>query len=418
MSVPGGPGWLTDIFESHFVFEERSYTSIDDVWSLRRGARKPAQIKCFDGKGAISGKLFVAAPEGRTIGHNGIEITFKTYVHSAEVDAIEVVKKTWTLLEAGEIDGAVEISFDIDLLEIQSLRDTFDGEHLSLRHCLTYRIVRPWYTFSVRGEEPIAIANASIPDNMPAEPKESILKIEDFGGGCYLDHGKCTFTTDDTLVGTVAFGAMGADTMPIGKVELIVGRSEQMAKEFRDSIVRRHVLHSGEAGWVSSDMAMDVEVELAASAADAPMEAEAEDTGHFEGKLPPSMAPSARPRRSNAAAPEPFGSRGRPRAARTLAEAALISKVRPLSRGRSRARRPRDRPAQRRLGRVLGAAAADRGRRAGARGRGRQEAQAAAQRVLDDAPHPPAARQQRRLSGRGARDGSAWPPPRERARLL
>ena len=57
--------------------------------------------------------------------------------------------KRWVLLEAGSIAEPIEVGFDIDLAELK-LRDTFDGVNLFLRHKIQYRIVRPWYTFSVR----------------------------------------------------------------------------------------------------------------------------------------------------------------------------------------------------------------------------------------------------------------------------
>ena len=70
----GGPGWLTDIFDCKFVFDHSCYTLVPDVFHKKQTG-DDAQMKSFDGRGAISGKLVVVPPEGRSISHNGIEIT-------------------------------------------------------------------------------------------------------------------------------------------------------------------------------------------------------------------------------------------------------------------------------------------------------------------------------------------------------
>ena len=79
MAVPtGGPGWFNDIFEAKFVFDSSGYTMVPDALESLSND-KEVQMKCFDGKGAISGKLVIMPPEGRDITHNGVEIIFKSY---------------------------------------------------------------------------------------------------------------------------------------------------------------------------------------------------------------------------------------------------------------------------------------------------------------------------------------------------
>jgi len=175
-----------------------------------------------------------------------------------------VVKKQWTLLEAGELSEAVEIGFDIDLPELKaSLRDTFDGQFISLRHSIGFRIVRPWYTFSVRGEEDVAIANACLPDTAPPEPTETVLRIDDFGGVCEFDHGKCTFNADAHLIGSLSFSGLSTDAQAIAKAELIIGRTEQWAaSQSEDSEVRRHVLHGDDQSPIQADRVLPVDIAL------------------------------------------------------------------------------------------------------------------------------------------------------------
>lgn len=72
--MPGGPGWLSDIFECKIVFEDSCYTTVEDEHQKSRSGGEGAQIKCFDGRGAISGKLIVVPPESRDVTHRGIEV--------------------------------------------------------------------------------------------------------------------------------------------------------------------------------------------------------------------------------------------------------------------------------------------------------------------------------------------------------
>ena len=157
-------GWFRNIFDAKLVLDPTLYTLVADP-------HYNIEVKHFDGRGAISGKLVVAAPEGRTVDHEGIEISFSTIVdNKADMQSTRgpAMLKTWTLLEPGEVTGAIEIPFDIDLTQIPQLRDSYDGEHIALRHVLSYRIVRPWYTFSVRGEEVVSVGLSHLPAR--AEP--------------------------------------------------------------------------------------------------------------------------------------------------------------------------------------------------------------------------------------------------------
>ena len=78
MGMVGGPGWVSDIFDTKLVFEESCFSEVDDVFMTRFNGISDKKIKCFDGRGAISGKLIIVPPEGREITHRGVEITFTT----------------------------------------------------------------------------------------------------------------------------------------------------------------------------------------------------------------------------------------------------------------------------------------------------------------------------------------------------
>lgn len=207
---PRDTGWIHDIFDTKLNFEKSQYTlaslherQSDKEWDS-------SETKCFDGASSISGKLLVVAPTGREVSHNGIEVMFRSIlIDKVNVDGQfeDVMLKTWTLLEAGSIKEAIEIPFDIDLTQLPQLRDSFDGEHMALRHVIAYRIVRPWYTFSVRGEEAIGIFGALPPERMAA-PENTRLIVNDFGGTAEFDHGKSTFTNDDRIVGNVFLSEM------------------------------------------------------------------------------------------------------------------------------------------------------------------------------------------------------------------
>lgn len=173
---------------------------------------------------------------------------------------LPVVLKTWVLLEAGSVNEPIECPFDIDLSELD-LRDTFVGEHLSFRHVVSYRVVRPWYTFSVRGEEAIVIRNC--PVEMPAPPEKTVLAVDDFGAECTFDHGKCTFSTDGQLVGTITFRGMSAATS-IGEVHVLLGRTEKWTtSSAEDATMRSFVVHSAEQAPVETDITIPVDISLA-----------------------------------------------------------------------------------------------------------------------------------------------------------
>lgn len=256
--MPGGPGWLSDIFDCQFVFDESSYTLVPNGCEFLQQAEK---IKRFDGRGAISGKLIIVPPEGRDINHNGIEITLasNSLVAADMAATYPVVFKTWVLLEAGNINEPIECPFDIDLSELK-LRDTFDGANMSFQHVISYRVIRPWYTFSVRGEEPISIVNCATPS--PPLPEKTVLVVDDFGAVCTFDHGKCTFSADGQLVGTVTLSNMSAAS-PVSEVGVMLGRTEKWTlNSALDAEVRVHWLHTVEQAPLEMDTTLAVDISL------------------------------------------------------------------------------------------------------------------------------------------------------------
>jgi hypothetical protein len=269
--------------EAKLVFDSSGYTMVKDRIAEVDGVGKNPQMKCFDGKGAVSGKLVIVPPEGREVGHNGVEIILRSYCHLIDsVDTFpgDVVCKKWVLLEAGSIAEPIEVAFDIDLSELD-LRDTFDGEKMCFRHMLGYRIVRPWYTFSVRGEEAIAIRNCPPPKDAPPPPVSSTLVVSDFGGVCTLDHGKCSFSADGRLIGSITFSEMQPGTN-VAEVALLLGRTEMWGESTgQDATVRYHVIHPTQHAPISSDCTLPVDIALAQTGA---------ESGQ-DGPLPPSVLP-------------------------------------------------------------------------------------------------------------------------------
>ena len=257
-----GPGWVNDIFQAEFVFDESSYSLVDDDYSVHlarhtgskalEGLKSPPQVKCFDGRGGLTGKLVITPPEGREVSHNGVEITLtSTAVTWVDTQDYDVVVKKWVLLEPGAIAEPIEVSFDIDLAEL-GLRDTFTGATMALRHALQYRIVRPWYTFAVRGYEHIAIRYCPPPAEAPPPPDSTVLQLDDFGGVCAFDHGKCTFACDGRLVGTIAFTSMH-QSVPIAEAAVVVGRTEMWRNGTgRDVVVRQRLAAAIVSGAVGS----------------------------------------------------------------------------------------------------------------------------------------------------------------------
>jgi len=283
MALPtGGPGWFNDIFVAKLEFEKSCYTLVADEHAKMHDG-KDEQIKLFDGKGAISGKLQITPPEGRDINHNGIEISFnsQSITFGAANPPGKTILKKWTLLEAGSINEPIEIGFDIDLSEL-NLRDTFVGANMSFAHSVAYRIVRPWYTFSVRGEERIAIVNCTPKDAPPPPPTEHVLCLDDFGGLCTFDHGKCVFAADGAMVGVLRFTDMKPGTS-LSEVALLLGRTEQWStNEGCDATVRYHLLHTSDMAPITCDCDIAVDISL---------DKKGSELDGVEGPLPPTMLP-------------------------------------------------------------------------------------------------------------------------------
>jgi len=275
MSVPGGPGWLNDIFDARLAFEEGSYTLVPDE------DLNGKKVKSFDGLRCMSGKLIIAPPEGRDVSHRGVLIILKSVASTHSGLQTEVLRKEWTLMEEGSLAEAIEVGFDIELAEVANLRDTFKGDSMHLRHFIGYRIVRPWYTFSVKDEEEILVHGCQ-PASTQAPPADHIISIEDCGGVCTLDHGKCEFSTDGRLVGSVNFSQMTADAA-IASVELLLGRTEMWQEtEGADSVVRHHLLHTPEMGIISTEYTIPIDIALSEKG---------NGTLGNDGPIPPTMVP-------------------------------------------------------------------------------------------------------------------------------
>ena len=98
MSVPtGGPGWFNDIFEAKFVFDSSGYTMVPDALESLVN-NKQVQMKCFDGRGTVSGKLVIVPPDGRSIRHNGIVLTFRSYCRAYKQTITHLRKTVFAML--------------------------------------------------------------------------------------------------------------------------------------------------------------------------------------------------------------------------------------------------------------------------------------------------------------------------------
>lgn len=196
-----------------------------------------------------------------------------------------MVNKQWLLLEAGSLAEPTEVAFDVNLAELGSeLRDSFDGETMCFRHVLGYRIARPWYTFSVRDEEAIAIRNCPPPRHAPPPPDDAVLVVNDFGGTCTLDHGTSVFSAErGRLIGSITFSQMQTQVPPqVAEVALLLGRTEMWGQDAgTDATIRYHVIHSSEHNAITCDCVLPVDIALTQAGS---------DSGQHEA-LPPSMAP-------------------------------------------------------------------------------------------------------------------------------
>ena len=98
MSAWGGPGWFSDIFDVKLVFSDGFTMVHDKVATVDGEDEKEQQMKCFDGRGTVSGKLVIVPPDGRSIRHNGIVLTFRSYCRAYKQTITHLRKTVFAML--------------------------------------------------------------------------------------------------------------------------------------------------------------------------------------------------------------------------------------------------------------------------------------------------------------------------------
>jgi hypothetical protein len=88
--------------------------------------------------------------QGCTVSHNGIIIVIDSSIHNHEnIGQIDILlEKEYKInTDVNEIKGDLEIPFSLEFPE--ALQNSYDGDLFSIRHSITAKVLRPWYTFDV-----------------------------------------------------------------------------------------------------------------------------------------------------------------------------------------------------------------------------------------------------------------------------
>ncbi|CAM9817948.1 unnamed protein product [Scytosiphon promiscuus] len=247
----GGPGWFNDVFKiSVEVDTERTWM---DTLSLSLVPRNVFQRHCplLDASENISGTVTVTAPTSKRVWLSGVSVTFEEYLMTVDSETGELVGALEAQVAAGQFikDKAV-FSFNLDLTLLDGhrrwpVRETYVGDLMALRHRLMVSAHRPWYTFNVYAQIPIAMESLSCaPDEDAGQDNEEggpnhVLVISDCNGRCEFDFGVDSFNLGDVLQGMVRFMDV---TSPIVGAHVMLLRAEFMYGEASEVLVSEHTI--------------------------------------------------------------------------------------------------------------------------------------------------------------------------------
>lgn len=106
----------------------------------------------------VSGFVRITAPAGRVIPHQGIKAVLESSLYAIEGLATrDLYGEEITICGPGELIGTVDLPFAFLNPANTPLSESYEGELFSIRHKIILNVERPWYTFNVASEAPIAV---------------------------------------------------------------------------------------------------------------------------------------------------------------------------------------------------------------------------------------------------------------------
>jgi hypothetical protein len=185
--VHSGPGWLNDIFTLQVFFDsdfQDPTTSPNLVKQLDEDGEEVDVLfhrALFSSGAKVCGFVRITAPATRSVKHNGIVMKLEsTFIVEQETECRDLFLEQIDLVPSGSISGTVDFPFAFEGAAREGLRESFEGQHFSIRHNVTATILRPWYTFEVTSALPITIQRiydiqlpASSPDTVDPVLTES-----------------------------------------------------------------------------------------------------------------------------------------------------------------------------------------------------------------------------------------------------
>ncbi|CAN0434611.1 unnamed protein product [Pylaiella littoralis] len=248
----GGPGWFNDIFKISVELDaDRTWV---DTLSLSLVPRNVFRRHCplLDTRDNITGTVTVEAPTSKSVWLQSVTVTFEEHLMTLDSDDTGMLMGALeSKVAAGQfIKDKTVFHFSLDLTLLDGhrrwpVRETYVGDLMALRHRLVVSAQRPWYTFNVYSQIPLAMeCLSSAPDEDAGQENEEggpnhVLVISDCNGRCEFDFGVDSFNLGDVLHGIVRFTDV---TSLIAAAHVLVLRAEFLYGEASEVLVAEHTL--------------------------------------------------------------------------------------------------------------------------------------------------------------------------------
>ena len=112
---------------------------------------------------AVRGYVRIRAPPGRTIPFTSVAVSLEATVLALKQVATRCLfEEVVEISGAGDVTGALDIPFVFMDAARFDLPESYEGELYSLRHTITVRVERPWYSFDCTTSVPLAVQRVHI----------------------------------------------------------------------------------------------------------------------------------------------------------------------------------------------------------------------------------------------------------------
>ena len=153
-----GPGWFNDILAVSVYFDAdlETYSAIPHTYKTYDGESRVEHYRPLFSSGApVRGFVRITAPLGRTVAYNGVTVRLESgFFTLDDFNTKELFEADVEAAPAGSVTGTVDVPF---VFPGVALYESYEGDLFSIRHSLSAKVARPWYTFEVAATAPFAV---------------------------------------------------------------------------------------------------------------------------------------------------------------------------------------------------------------------------------------------------------------------